>query len=87
MYGVFARWNLSGVVGWTYSVGDADARRCPLTEGSSSSLHLRSSSSASPTKRARVLSPECEPHSVEVSWNTDPLPSAEEVGSTEESGI
>ena len=32
-----------------------------------------------------MLSPEHEPLSVEVSWNTDPLPSAEEVGSTEES--
>ena len=31
MYGVSARQNLSGVVGWTYSVGDADAWRCPLT--------------------------------------------------------
>ena len=34
-----------------------------------------------------MLSPECEPLSVEVSWNTDPLPSAEDtqVGCTEES--
>ena len=31
IYGVSARWNLSGVVGWTYSVRDTDARRCPLT--------------------------------------------------------
>ena len=31
MYGVSSRRSLSGVVGWTYSVGDADARRCPLT--------------------------------------------------------
>ena len=32
MYGVSARQNLSGVMGWTYSVRDADAWRCPLTE-------------------------------------------------------
>ena len=32
MYGVSSRWSLSGAVGWTYSVGDTDAWRCPLTE-------------------------------------------------------
>ena len=32
MYGVSSRRSLSRAVGWAYSVGDADARRCPLTD-------------------------------------------------------
>ena len=31
IYGVSARWSLSGVVMWTYSVWDVGAWRCPLT--------------------------------------------------------
>ena len=46
MYGVSARRNLSGVVGWTYSVGDADARRCPLTDTSDSNSDLESNDTA-----------------------------------------